>query len=168
LATSREKMKTRLSELAARVERFGVTTWTQAETLIKRGKLEVNYPARKTIDEYYAFRKLEPPNGIQSFWFYLSEVGELAEAMLALYPEHFTPSEKTLLSDFVRLGLQADSIVSSQAAWTRNNERTLKPASIESEAADNFMMLDRTLKGLEKPEAFELLLAKMESKGFKP
>ncbi len=72
--------------------------------------------------------------------FYLSEVGELAEAYLAISPVALSDEERQLLADFAKLGMQADEIVSRVDGWVRNFDRQRKE-NIAHEVADCNMML---------------------------
>jgi len=164
--TPQEKMEERREQLNAIAARYGYDTWTKAETAVKNGELSIERNQRKTIDWYYERRKLEAPDLAQSSLFYLSEVGELAEALANLYPEHFTPDEVLLLQSFVSLGQRADFLVSGQRDWTRNGERHTNTHSLPSEAADLTMMLDRIMANAGLPEPFACLVEKMAKKGY--
>lgn len=93
------------------------------------------------IKAYYRARGLGWPGAKDALLFYLSEVGELAEAYLAVEPpQGLTEEERGLLSGFSELGQQADAIVSRVPGWVRNNDRVRKE-NIAHEAADCNMML---------------------------
>jgi hypothetical protein len=78
------------------------------------------------IQEYYRQRGLSWPDQKSALLFYLSEVGELAEAYLAIQPVDLTAEEKALLNAFAKIGLQADEIVSRTPGWIRNFDRMRK------------------------------------------
>lgn len=115
------------------------------------------------IREYYRQRGLGWPDHKSALLFFLSEVGELAEAYLTIQAESFSEEEKSLFQNFAELGLKADEIVSRKPGWIRNNDR-LRKENIAHEAADCNMMLSvflETYAGLSPDEA---LLQKMELK----
>ncbi|NLA79594.1 MAG: hypothetical protein GX853_02430, partial [Chloroflexi bacterium] len=89
----------------------------------------------KTIKNYYQARGLAWPGQKDALLFYLSEVGELAEAYLAISPVELSEEERQLLSDFASLGMQADEIVSRVNGWVRNFDRQRKE-NIAHEVAD--------------------------------
>jgi NTP pyrophosphatase (non-canonical NTP hydrolase) len=72
--------------------------------------------------------------------FFLSEVGELAEAYAEVEGAVLSGEETDLLARFVSLGSEADEIVSRKPGWIRNNDR-LRKQNIAHEAADCNMML---------------------------
>ncbi len=115
------------------------------------------------IQDYYRQRGLSWPDQKSALLFYLSEVGELAEAYLALQPVEMSPEEEDLLKQFVALGLQADEIVSRRPGWVRNNDRARKE-NIAHEAADCNMMLSVFLQTYNDQSPDEVLLEKMEIK----
>lgn len=117
----------------------------------------------ETIKAYYQERGLEWPDSKNALLFYLSEVGELAEACLNSAPTFFTPEEQDLLRAFTDLGLQADAIVSRVPGWLRNNDRQGK-ANVAFEAGDCQMMLAVFLQNFCDTSPDEALLAKMEEK----
>ena len=115
------------------------------------------------IQEYYRQRGLSWPDQKSALLFYLSEVGELAEACLALQPIEMSPEEEALLEQFAALGLQADEIVSREPGWVRNNDRARKE-NIAHEAADCNMMLSVFLETYNNQSPDEALLEKMALK----
>ena len=94
----------------------------------------------ETIKAYYLARKLSWPAAEHAFLFFLSEVGELSEAYLAVGSPAFDAEGAALLEAFASLGAQADALVSRVPGWVRNNDRQRK-ANIEHEVADCNMML---------------------------
>jgi len=115
------------------------------------------------IQEYYRQRGLSWPDQKSALLFYLSEVGELAEAYLAIQPVDLTAEEKALLNAFAKIGLQADEIVSRTPGWIRNFDR-MRKENIAHEAADCNMMLSVFLETCcdQSPDA--ALLEKMSLK----
>ena len=92
------------------------------------------------IKKYYKARGLAWPGQKDALLFYLSEVGELAEAYLAISPVALDDEERQLLSDFAKLGMHADEIVSRVDGWVRNFDRQ-RQENIAHEVADCNMML---------------------------
>ena len=115
------------------------------------------------IQDYYRQRGLSWLDQKSALLFFLSEVGELAEAYLALQPVELSPEEEELLEQFAALGLQADEIVSRKPGWVRNNDRARKE-NIAHEAADCNMMLSVFLQTYNDQSPDEVLLEKMEIK----
>lgn len=115
------------------------------------------------IREYYRQRGLQWADQKSAMLFYLSEVGELAEAYLAIQPVELTHEEQDLLSDFAKLGLQADEIVSRKPGWVRNNDR-IRKENIAHEAADCNMMLTVFMESYCGQSPDEALLEKMALK----
>lgn len=122
---------------------------------------------RRTLVEYYKFRKYKTPNEEQALLFFLSEVGELCDAARADHGNKFSRDTLDLLADFSSLGLLADNLVSSGNAWVRNGDRH-KKADIKDEVADCNMMLDRYAFSAGIPTPDECLAKKMQKKGFFP
>ncbi len=94
----------------------------------------------KWIKAYYNARGLQWADQKSAFLFFLSEVGELAEAYAEVEGPGLTNEERELLAGFASLGLEADEIVSRKPGWIRNNDR-LRKQNIAHEAADCNMML---------------------------
>ena len=115
------------------------------------------------IREYYRQRGLGWPDHKSALLFFLSEVGELAEAYLTVQAESFSEEEKSLFQNFAELGLKADEIVSRKPGWIRNNDR-LRKENIAHEAADCNMMLLVFLETYAGQSPDEALLQKMELK----
>lgn len=115
------------------------------------------------IKDYYKQRGLGWPDQKSALLFFLSEVGELAEAYLAIQPVELTAEERELFEAFARLGLQADEIVSRKPGWIRNNDR-LRKENIAHEAADCNMMLSVFLETYAGQSPDEALLEKMSQK----
>lgn len=115
------------------------------------------------IQEYYRQRGLGWPDQKSALLFYLSEVGELAEAYLALEPVELTEEERGLLQQFSDLGMKADEIVSRKPVWVRNNDRICKE-NIAHEAADCNMMLSVFLETYSSQSPDDALLEKMTLK----
>lgn len=115
------------------------------------------------IQAYYQARGLQWAGAKDALWFFLSEVGELAEAYLQEHPAQLTAEEHDLLKGFTNLGLQADEIVSRVPGWIRNNDRQRK-SNIEKEVADCNMMLSVFMYSLSGKTPDEALAAKMKEK----
>ncbi|MDD2522898.1 MAG: hypothetical protein PHW11_08805 [Anaerolineaceae bacterium] len=115
------------------------------------------------IREYYRQRGLGWPDQKSALLFYLSEVGELAEAYLSLQPVGLTAEEYRLLQQFSDLGMQADEIVSRKPGWIRNNDRARKE-NVAHEAADCNMMLSVFLETYSGKSPDDALLEKMALK----
>ena len=115
------------------------------------------------IREYYRQRGLSWPDPKSALLFYLSEVGELAEAYLAIQTAELSCEEQELLQNFANLGLQADEIVSRKPGWIRNNDR-LRKENIAHEAADCNMMLSVFLETYKGQSPDDALLEKMALK----
>ncbi len=94
----------------------------------------------QTIQSYYQARGLQWPSAKDALWFYLSEVGELAEAFLVHHENELSHEEIEMLKMFTQEGLHADEIVSHVDGWVRNNDRVRKE-DIGKEVADCEMML---------------------------
>ena len=122
---------------------------------------------RLLIDAYYQFRGYVNPSLIQAMLFLISEVGELAQAILDSKKrggEVLAPADERVLLEMVAVGDQADRIVGKQSSWIRNNDRS-KQSSVPDEIADVLMMLDRVAKGGGYDETV-CLQVKMGKKGF--
>ena len=94
----------------------------------------------KWIKAYYDARGLQWADQKSALLFFLSEVGELAEAYAEVEEAGLTNEEIELFSRFASLGLAADEVVSRKPGWIRNNDR-LRKQNIAHEAADCNMML---------------------------
>ena len=116
-----------------------------------------------TIQTYYTARGLQWPDAKDALWFYLSEVGELAEAYLVHHQDELTTEETAMLERFTEEGLHADEIVSRVDGWVRNNDRVRKE-NISKEVADCEMMLAVFMYSLSGGTPDEALLAKMKEK----
>lgn len=116
-----------------------------------------------TIQKYYQVRGLQWPSAKNALWFFLSEVGELAEAYLAHHQDTLTEEEIELLQNFSDEGFRADAIVSRVEGWIRNNDRVRKE-NIGKEVADCEMMLGVFMFSLTGKTPDEALLAKMKEK----
>lgn len=119
------------------------------------------------IKDYYNQRGLGWPDQKSALLFYLSEVGELAEAWLAIQPVELSKEEQELFQSFAELGLKADEIVSRKPGWIRNNDR-LRKENITHEAADCNMMLSVFMDTYNGQSPDDALLEKMELKLGKP
>ena len=117
----------------------------------------------ETIQSYYDARGLQWPDAKDALLFYLSEVGELAEAYLAHHEGNLTGEEIQLLENFSQDGFQADEIVSRVPGWIRNNDRVRKE-DISKEVADCEMMLAVFMFSLTQSTPDAALLAKMKEK----
>ena len=94
----------------------------------------------KWIKAYYDARGLQWTDQKSALLFFLSEVGELAEAYAEMEEAELTNEERELFSRFASLGLEADEVVSRKPGWIRNNDR-LRKQNVAHEAADCNMML---------------------------
>lgn len=117
----------------------------------------------QTIQSYYDARGLQWPSAKDALWFFLSEVGELAEAYLAHHENELTEEEVELLADFTKEGLHADEIVSRVDGWVRNHDR-IRKENISKEVADCEMMLAVFMYSLSGSSPDEALLKKMKEK----
>ncbi len=116
-----------------------------------------------TIQAYYEARGLQWPDAKDALWFFLSEVGELAEAYLSHHADTLTAEEINMLETFAKEGQHADEIVSRVDGWIRNNDR-IRKEDINKEVADCEMMLDVFMYSLTGSTPDEALLAKMKEK----
>jgi NTP pyrophosphatase (non-canonical NTP hydrolase) len=119
------------------------------------------------IQEYYRQRGLSWPDRKSALLFFLSEVGELAEAYLAIQRAELTQEEQELLANFAKSGLEADEIVSRKPGWIRNNDR-IRKENIAHEAADCNMMLSVFLETFCGQSVDDALLEKMALKLGRP
>jgi len=117
----------------------------------------------ETIQSYYKARCLQWPSAKDALWFYLSEVGELAEAYLSHHKDDLTGEETQMLESFAEEGMHADEIVSRVDGWIRNNDRVRKE-DISKEVADCEMMLAVFMYSLTGTSPDEALLEKMKEK----
>jgi len=117
----------------------------------------------ETIQSYYKARSLQWPSAKNALWFYLSEVGELAEAYLSQNGDELTEEEIEMLEIFAKEGMHADKIVSRVDGWLRNNDRVRKE-NISHEVADCEMMLAVFMYSLTGTSPEEALLGKMKDK----
>ena len=117
----------------------------------------------QTIQSYYQARGLQWPGAKDALWFFLSEVGELAEAYLAHYKNQLTEEEINMLQRFSDEGFHADEIVSRVDGWVRNNDRVRKE-NINKEVADCEMMLAVFMYSLTGSSPDEALITKMKEK----
>jgi len=117
----------------------------------------------QTIQTYYEARGLQWPSAKDALWFFLSEVGELAEAYLAHHEDDLTGEEIEMLERFTEEGLRADEIVSRVEGWVRNNDRVRKE-NINKEVADCEMMLAVFMYSLTGSTPDGALLSKMKEK----
>jgi hypothetical protein len=117
----------------------------------------------ETIQRYYKARGLQWPEAKDALWFYLSEVGELAEAYLSHHHDGLTAEEIRMLEIFSEQGMHADEIVSRVDGWVRNNDRVRKE-DISKEVADCEMMLAVFMHSLTGSSPDDALLEKMREK----
>lgn len=117
----------------------------------------------ETIQSYYQARGLQWPEAKDALWFFLSEVGELAEAYLVHHENELTEEEVEMLNQFTKTGLHADEIVSRVEGWIRNNDRVRKE-DISKEVADCEMMLSVFMYSLTGSTPDEALSNKMKEK----
>jgi hypothetical protein len=117
----------------------------------------------ETIQSYYKARGLQWPSAKNALWFYLSEVGELAEAYLSQNGDELTEEEIEMLEIFAKEGMHADKIVSRVDGWIRNNDRVRKE-NISYEVADCEMMLAVFMYSLTGTSPDKALHEKMRDK----
>jgi len=117
----------------------------------------------KRIQAYYQARGLQWAGAKDALWFFLSEVGELAEAYLALHSAELTGEEAAMLDAFAAQGMRADEIVSQVPGWIRNNDRSRKQ-NVEKEVADCNMMLSVFMYSLAGKTPDDALVEKMKEK----
>ncbi len=117
----------------------------------------------ETIQAYYKARGLQWPSAKDALWFYLSEVGELAEAYMAHHRDALSSEEVEMLETFNKTGQLADEIVSRVDGWVRNNDRVRKE-NIIKEVADCEMMLGVFMFSLTGSTPDKALLEKMREK----
>ena len=117
----------------------------------------------QTIQKYYQARGLQWPAHKDALWFFLSEVGELAEAYLVHHEHELTDEEVQMLKTFADEGFHADEIVSRVEGWVRNNDR-VKKEDISKEVADCEMMLSVFMYSLTESSPDAALLQKMKEK----
>jgi hypothetical protein len=117
----------------------------------------------RTIQNYYQARGLQWPEAKDALWFFLSEVGELAEAYLVHHETELTDEEVDMLQTFADEGFHADEIVSRVEGWVRNNDR-VKKEDICKEVADCEMMLAVFMYSLTHTSPDDALLQKMKEK----
>lgn len=115
------------------------------------------------IQAYYQARGLQWPTAKDALWFFLSEVGELAEAYLVHHREKLMGEEIKLLESFSEEGLHADQIVSRVDGWVRNHDRERKE-DISKEVADCEMMLGVFMYSQTGNTPDQALFAKMKNK----
>jgi NTP pyrophosphatase (non-canonical NTP hydrolase) len=117
----------------------------------------------ETIKAYYKARGLRWPDAKDALLFFLSEVGELAEAYLVQHERSLSQEEVNLLKRFSQSGIKADEIVSRVDGWVRNNDRVRKE-DVHKEVADCEMMLTVFMFSLSASTPDAALLAKMREK----
>jgi len=117
----------------------------------------------QTIQKYYEARGLQWPCAKDALCFFLSEVGELAEAYLVHHQDSLPDEEIQMLEAFTKEGLHADEIVSRVDGWIRNNDRVRKE-NISKEVADCEMMLAVFMYSLSRTTPDDALLSKMKEK----
>ncbi|MCJ7693894.1 MAG: hypothetical protein MUO40_00560 [Anaerolineaceae bacterium] len=115
------------------------------------------------IQNYYKARGLQWAEAKDALWFFLSEVGELAEAYLAHHETELTMEEIKMLETFSEQGMLADEIVSRVPGWIRNNDR-LRKENIEKEVADCNMMLSVFMHSYSGKSPDDALAEKMKEK----
>ncbi len=117
----------------------------------------------KWIKAYYNARGLQWADQKSALLFFLSEVGELAEAYAEVEGEGLTNEEKQIFNRFASIGLEADEIVSRKPGWIRNNDR-LRKQNIAHEAADCNMMLSVFMESYAQISPDDTLREKMALK----
>ena len=117
----------------------------------------------KWIKAYYNARGLQWADQKSALLFFLSEVGELAEAYAEMEEAGLTNEERELFSRFASLGLEADEVVSRKPGWIRNNDR-LRKQNVAHEAADCNMMLSVFMESYARISPDDALREKMALK----
>lgn len=117
----------------------------------------------KWIKAYYKARGLQWADQKSALLFFLSEVGELAEAYAEVEAGSLSSEEVELFNRFAALGLEADELVSRKPGWIRNNDR-LRKQNIAHEAADCNMMLSVFMESYTKLSPDDALREKMALK----
>ena len=117
----------------------------------------------KWIKAYYNARGLQWADQKSALLFFLSEVGELAEAYAEMEEAELTNEERELFSRFASLGLEADEVVSRKPGWIRNNDR-LRKQNVAHEAADCNMMLSVFMESYARISPDDALREKMALK----
>jgi NTP pyrophosphatase (non-canonical NTP hydrolase) len=121
---------------------------------------------KEYIDAYFTFRGYKTPGPMESLLFFLSEVGELAEAYKFEHRSHkIGVLERVVLNQAVFTGRLADQIVSGRKSWVRNYDRKKKP-SMKFEIGDCQMMLERFADAELWADPVGCMLEKMRSKGY--
>lgn len=115
------------------------------------------------IKAYYKARGLQWADQKSALLFFLSEVGELAEAYAEVEGSSLSREEAELFDRFAALGLEADEIVSRKPGWIRNNDR-LRKQNVAHEAADCNMMLSVFMESYANLSPDEALREKMALK----
>lgn len=115
------------------------------------------------IKAYYRARGLQWADQKSALLFFLSEVGELAEAYAEVEGASLSGEEKALLERFASLGMEADGIVSRKPGWVRNND-CLRKQNIAHEVADCNMMLSVFMESYAKRSPDDALREKMALK----
>ena len=115
------------------------------------------------IKAYYNARGLQWADQKSALLFFLSEVGELAEAYAEVEGSGLSSEERELLARFATLGSEADEIVSRKPGWIRNNDR-LRKQNIAHEAADCNMMLSVFMESYANISPDDVLREKMALK----
>ena len=115
------------------------------------------------IQAYYTARGLSWPDQKSALLFFLSEVGELAEAYLLQQPVPLSAEEEALLYGFSDMGQSADAIVSRIPGWVRNHDR-LRKENIAFEVADCNMMLSVFMHAFSGRSPDDALAQKMQEK----
>lgn len=115
------------------------------------------------IKAYYTVRGLQWADPKSALLFFLSEVGELAEAYAAAENAGLNAGEHALLCSFADLGLKADEMVSRKSGWVRNNDRLREP-NVAHEVADCNMMLSVFLESFSGRSPDDALIEKMALK----
>lgn len=127
---------------------------------------------RKTIQKYYAHRQLVTPDGPNAFWFFITEVAELAAEYLN--GRKLSPLESLAFNALQIARRHAEAHLSATGRpWVRNNgshadANHSQLERIADEAGDARMMLEVLLEREGLPDSDECLLAKMAKKGFSP
>lgn len=118
---------------------------------------------RERIDLYYHLRGLKHPNATQAMLWLITELSELAEAVVAATGQ---PKNPDVIAAFAALEISADmaeKALTSVPGWVRNNQ-TEGTLDLPGEIGDVLMMLDRVADTLNQEEPHICLERKMTRK----
>lgn len=122
-----------------------------------------NPTLRDRIDLYYHLRGLKHPNATQAMLWLITELSELAAAVVATSGQ---PRNPDVISAYAALEVSADiaeKALTSVPGWVRNNQAD-GTVDLPGEIGDVLMMLDRVADTLNQPEPHACLEKKMTRK----